>query len=122
MFYSYVIEHNEKYYYYLFKCQFKLFLKDNQHSSYVTSNLFDTKTMISWSNSLEKVIIGMKYRGYKFNYIEEMKIITMARKTHMPYDYYIKHNLHAVEWKLNDVIIRKKFDQYIPSRVETSFE
>ena len=30
-----------------------------------------------------------------------MLIITTAIKLDMTYDFYTKHNLHAVEWKLN---------------------
>ena len=30
-----------------------------------------------------------------------MKFITIANKMDMSLDFYIKHNMHAVEWKLN---------------------
>ena len=33
-----------------------------------------------------------------------MKIITKANKLDMTYDFYIKHNMSAIEWKLNAMI------------------
>ena len=42
-----------------------------------------------------------------------MNIITMANKMDMSYDFYIKHNRHAVQWKLitminkNETLINK---------------
>ena len=37
-----------------------------------------------------------------------MNIIKIANKMDMSYDFYIKHNMHAVEWKLNAMIIKNK--------------
>ena len=37
-----------------------------------------------------------------------MNIITIANKLDMTYDFYIKHNMHAVEWKLNAMINKNK--------------
>ena len=69
--------------------------------------LSDNKTMISWSNFLEKVIDDFKNKGYTFNDIAEMNIITVANKLDMSYNY-TKHNMHAVEWKINAMINRNK--------------
>ena len=33
-----------------------------------------------------------------------MNIITLAHKRHMTYDFYLKHNMPAFEWKLNAMI------------------
>ena len=33
-----------------------------------------------------------------------MHIITIANKMDMSYDFYIKHKLHAFEWKLNKML------------------
>ena len=41
---------------------------------------------------------------YSFNHLAEMQIITIANKLDMSYDFYIKHNMHAVEWRLNAII------------------
>ena len=101
VFYAYLIQHNKEYDYYLIKCHFKLVFNDNQHSEFVKSNFFDNKTMISWQNFLEEVIDNFKNKGYNFKYIEEMKIITIINKMDMSYDFYIKHNMHAPDWKLN---------------------
>ena len=37
-----------------------------------------------------------------------MTIITIANKLDMSYDFYIKHNKPAVEWKLNAMINKNK--------------
>ena len=37
-----------------------------------------------------------------------MNIITIANKMYMTYNFYIKHNMHAVEWKLNAMVNKKK--------------
>ena len=55
-----------------------------------------------------KVIDDFKDRGYSFNHIAEMHTITIANKKVMLYDFYIKHNVCALEWKLNAMITKKK--------------
>ena len=56
--------------------------------------------MISWSTFMEKVIDDFKNNGYTFNHIAELNIITIANKLDFSYDFHIKHNMHAVEWKI----------------------
>jgi len=90
------------------KCQFKLVFNDNQYSPYVESKLSDNKTLISWSNFLKEVIDDFKNKGYSFNHIAEMHIITIVNKRDMSYDFYIKHNMSALEWKLNAMINKNK--------------
>ena len=38
----------------------------------------------------------------------EMDIITLAHKRDMTYDFYLKHNMPAFEWKLNAMINKDK--------------
>ena len=64
--------------------------------------------MVPWKNVLEKVSDDFKNKRYKFNHIEEMNIITIAKKMDMSYDFYIKHNMHMIEWKLNAIINKNK--------------
>ena len=33
-----------------------------------------------------------------------MDIITKAKKLDRSYDFYIRHNMHAVEWRLNAMV------------------
>ena len=99
------------------KCQFKLGFNDYQYCPYVTSKLSDNKTLIPWKSWLEEVIDGSKNKAYTFNHKTEMHIITIANKMDMSYDFYIKHNMHAVEWKLNaminkDIILINKLNPY----------
>ena len=50
---------------------------------------------------MREAIDGLKEEGYHFNLIAEMDIITLAHKRDMTYDFYLKHNMPAFEWKLN---------------------
>ena len=40
--------------------------------------------------------------------LSQMNIITVCNKMHMTYDYYIKHNMPAIEWKINQLINKDK--------------
>ena len=53
VFYTYILQHNKEYDYYHIKLHFNLVPNDNQYSTYVKSNLFDNRTMISWKNFLK---------------------------------------------------------------------
>ena len=64
----------------------------------------DIRTMISWKNFLEKVIEYFNNKGYNFNHRLEVHIMMIANKLDMTYDFYIKHNMHTVEWKLNKML------------------
>ena len=70
--------------------------------------MIDKKTFISCSNYLRDAIHKLKGEGYHFNRIAEMKIITLAHEQDMTYDFYIKHNMSAFEWKLNAMINKDK--------------
>ena len=54
------------------------------------------------------MIEDFKDKGYNFNHIPEMHIITIANKLDKTNDLYIKHNMHAAEWKLNAMINKSK--------------
>ena len=64
----------------------------------------DNKTMISWKNFLMKVIDDFRDKYYNFSHIAEVDIITIVIKMDMSYDFYLKHNMHAIEWKLNAMV------------------
>ena len=53
---------------------------------------------------MRDAINNLKEEGYHFNQIAEMDIITLAHKRDMTYDFYLKHNISAFEWKLNAMI------------------
>ena len=91
------------------------------------SNVSDNETMISWKNFLMKVIVDFKDKGYNFSHIAEMPIITIANIMDMSYDFYLKHDMHAIEWKLNAVVNRNqkltnKFDRNRRHRLNRNFE
>ena len=107
-FYLYIREHNKIFEYYLRKCDVKFVFSDYHYFPNVTSKLCDSKTMIPRKIFLEKVIDDFKDKGYAFSHIAEMHIMKRANKMDMSYDFYIKHIMHAVEWKLNAMIDKNK--------------
>ena len=64
--------------------------------------------MIPGNNFLENVVDDFKNKVYTFNHIAEMHLITIAIKMDMSYDFYIKHNMCALEWKLKAMINKNK--------------
>ena len=64
--------------------------------------------MCYWYKFLENVINDFKNKGYNFNHIAEMIIITVASKQDMSYDFYNKHNMCALEWKLRSMMNKIK--------------
>ena len=42
-----------------------------------------------------------------FDHIAEMNFLAIADKLDMSYDFYIKHNMCALEWRLNAMINKK---------------
>ena len=90
------------------KSEYILVFHKYQFWLYVTFKFSDKKTMIPWKNFLKKVVDDFKDEGYKFNHIAEIHINTIANKMDMSYDFFFKHNMQAVEWKLNAMINENK--------------
>ena len=101
--YLYKKDHNKKFHQYLLKGRFKLVFNNNQDCKYILTSMIDNSTNVSWSNYIREAI-----ESYDFNYIAEMDIITLAHKRDMTYDFYLKHNMAAFEWKLNSMINKDK--------------
>ena len=70
----------------------------------MTSKLSYGKSMIAWQNFLKKIVTDFKDKTYIFIYKAEMNILTTANKLDRSYHFFIKHNMHAVEWILNAMI------------------
>ena len=64
--------------------------------------------MISWSNFFKKLLSDFKNKGYKFNHVAELNFITIANEMVMSFVFYIKLNMHAVEWKLDAMVDKNK--------------
>ena len=92
--------------YFLKKCQFNVVFSDYEYRPYITSKLSDNKTMCFWYKYSENVLIDVKNKGYNFNHIAGMNIITISNKLDMSNEFYIKHIMCALEWKLNAMIIK----------------
>ena len=122
-----MLDHNKKVYRYLLKGQFKLIFNNNQDCHYMLTSMIDNRTCVSWANYLRDAIDKLKEEGYDVNYIAEMDIITLAHKRDMTYDFYLKHNMSAFEWKLNAMINKdksliKKFPQNWRHPINTRFD
>ena len=103
-----ILEHIKKFEFCLVKCEFKLVLNDSDSCEYVMSKISDNKTRCSWQKFLENVFNNFKNEGYNFNHIAEVNIITVANELDMSYDFYFKHIMCALEWKLNVMINKSK--------------
>ena len=103
---------NKKINHYLVKSEFELVFESNQDCKYIMLGMIDNRTIISWSNYLREAIDSLKKEGYVFNHIAEMDNITLAIKRDMTYDFYLKHNMPAFEWKLNAMINKDKTPIY----------
>ena len=103
-----MIDHNKKFNHYLLKGEFKLVFNDNQDCKYIMTGMIDNRAFVSWSNYLREAISNLKEEGYHFDYIAEVDILTLAHKRVMTNDFYMKHNMPAVEWKLNQLVSKDK--------------
>ena len=108
MFYTLIKEYNNKYEYYLVRCEVKMCFIKMEDYGIASSILTDNKTMVSWRIFVENVIINFKNNGYDFSHISQMNIIFVCNKMDMIYDFYIKHNMSAFEWRLNQLIKKDK--------------
>ena len=120
-------DHNKKIIQHLLKGKFKLVFNKNQDYKYLLTDMINNTTNISWSNYLREAIDSLITEGYDFDHIAEMDIITLAHKRDMTYDFYLKHNMPAVEWKLNAVINKdkslvNKFPRYWRQPINIKFD
>ena len=95
--YLYIKDYNKKYTHYLSKGQLKLIFND-QDCKYLITDMINNTINISWSNYIREAI-----EGFDFSHIGEMDIITLAHKRDITYEYYLKHNMPAIEWKINQL-------------------
>ena len=119
--------HNKKFNHYLLKGEFKLVFNSNQDCKHIITGLIDNRTCISLSNYWRDATDSLKKEGYHFNHLAEMDIITLAHKPDMTYDFYLKHNMPAFEWKLSAMINKdknliNKFPQDWRHPINTKFE
>ena len=74
-------ELDKKYDFYFIKYDFKLVF--NNHEDSPQFKLFNSKIRFYWESSLEDVIKDYNNKGYTFNRIDELNIITIADKIDM---------------------------------------
>ena len=72
------------------------------------TDMINNTTNVSLSNYLRDTFDNLKEEGFDFSHIAEMDIITLAHKRDMTYDFYLKHNMSAFEWKLIAMINKDK--------------
>ena len=100
--YLYVKDYNKKFNQYFLKGHFILLFNDRD-CNYLMTDMINNTTNVSWSNYIRETI-----EGCDFSHIAEMDIITLAHKRDMTYDFFLKHNMSAFEWKLNSKISKDK--------------
>ena len=107
-FYTYIDEYNNKFEFYLVRCEIKLVFINMESYPLASNKLTNKKTMVSWKIFVENIIIIFKIKGFDFSHISQMIIIIVCNKMDMTYDVYMKHNKPAVEWRLNAMIVKNK--------------
>ena len=108
IFYNHNKKYNTMYEYYLIRCEFKLFFNEKEDYGLISGKLTDNQTFISWKIYVENTINRFENDGFRFTHISQMSIITVCNKMDMTYDFYMKQNMPAVEWKLNQLINKDK--------------
>ena len=109
IFYLYMKDHNKKFNHYLWKGEFELVINNNQECKKILTGMIDKKTLISWSKYLREANNDLKEEGCHFNHIAEMDNRTIAHKRDMTYDFFLKLDMPAFEWKLNAMINKDKY-------------
>ena len=108
IFYSHIKEYNIMYEYYLARCEFKLCFLNMESYGIARSGLINNKLMVSWKTFIENKISYIKNDGFNFSHISQMNIIKVCNKMDMTYDFYMKHDMPAVEWKIGQLINKDK--------------
>ena len=108
IFCTYINEYDDKYEYYLVRCEFKLVFSNMEGYPVASSILRDNNTMFSWKIFVEKVINNFKNEGYDFSHISQMNIIIVCNKMNMTYNFHLNCNMPAVELRLKALMNRNK--------------
>ena len=108
IFHTHIIEYNNKYEYYLVRCEFILLFSTMQGYLLASSFLSDKKTMVFRKIFVENAIKKFKNEGFDFSHITQANIIIVCNKKYMTLDFYMKHKMHAIDWKLNATINKNK--------------
>ena len=108
IFYNQIKRYDTMYEYYLIRCEIKLCFINKEDYGFVSSVLTDDQTPISWKIFVENRINDFRNDGFDFSHISQMNIITVCNKMDMTYDFYLKQNMPAVEWKINQLINKDK--------------
>ena len=64
--------------------------------------------MCFWQKNLEKAVKDVNNEGFNSNQLAVLFILTKANKLDKSSDFYIKHIMYTVEWKLNATINKKE--------------
>ena len=118
IFYTHIKEYDSKNEFYLVRCQFKLCFFDKEDYGIASSELTDNKTKFSLKIFVENAVNNLKNEGFDFSHISQMNIIIVCNKMDMTYDFYMNHNMPAVEWKINQLINK---DKNLINKVPTSW-
>ena len=99
IFYSHIKKYDTLYEYYLVSCEFNLCFMDKEDYAFVSSVLTNNQTIISWKIYTENAIDDFNNDGFNFSHISQMSVIIVCNRMDMTYDFYMKQNMPAIEWK-----------------------
>ena len=102
----------EDFFFLLIKFDFKLILS-NDFSNHIETHFYHNTILINLKRYLLNRIEDFIEKGYLFSHIDEMIVSTVDDKMYMTDDNYIKHDMQAIELKLN--IVKSKNPHLIKS-------
>ena len=102
-------EYDKKYDFYLIKKNFKLVFNNPQYVEKIETSLHNGRIIMSSGYLLDEAIIDIIDQGYSFDHIDEFTITTIADKTDMTFDFYIKHKMCAFELKLDLILVKNPY-------------
>ena len=105
---TFINEYDKKIWFLSYKYNLKLVSNNPQYVVNIETSLHTSRITLSLRYLLNDAINVINNQGYTFNRIDECNIITIADKMVMTYDFYIKHNMCAFEWKFNASINKNK--------------
>ena len=101
--------YDKKYYFYLIKYNFKLVFINPQYWVNIETTPHSSRIIMSSEYLLNDAINDINNQGYTFDHKDEFNIIMIADKMDITYDFYIKHNMSALELKLNLIFAKNPY-------------
>ena len=100
-----ITNHNQKYYFFLIKCDFILIINnDFSKPIHIETNFYHNILLNNLKRYFLDHIESLIDKGHIFSHTDEMNILNVNAKRYMTYDNYINHPLQEIELKLNMIV------------------